>query len=83
MTPLCDDFDEVAVGVAQQCAAVTATRVMRGLNYGSSRGCQQFEGLVDVVGPHNQDHCRAAGRGVNSVHPLRRLYGAESNTKSI
>jgi hypothetical protein len=40
-------------------------------------------GVIDVVGPHHQDHGRAARRSLNTVHPLGCLDRAQADGESV
>jgi len=46
-------------------------------------GRQVRTGLIDIVGPHDQDHGRAAGCGLDAVHPLGRLDRTEADHELV
>src|SRR5215469_14509972 len=59
------DFDQVAVWIAQQGIPVVITGVVRRLKHRYPGGRELIAGSVDVDGPHDQDHGRAARRGLD------------------
>jgi hypothetical protein len=64
------DLDEVSIGVAEKGVAVVLADVVGRLDDGSAGGSELFVGFVDILGPYDQAHGRAAGRRVDSMHSL-------------
>jgi hypothetical protein len=64
------NLDQVSIRVPQQCVAVVIAGVVWRLNDAYTSGFQLRERGVHFIRPYDQDHGGAAGRRIDSVHPL-------------
>jgi hypothetical protein len=74
-----DDFHEISVGIAHKRIPIVVAGTVRRLNRRHTSRHELAVGLVEVIGPHDEDHGRTARRRFDAVHPSGRLDRPEAD----
>lgn len=77
------DLNQVSIRVTQQGGPVVVTDRMRRLHHRHPHGCPFRVCLVDVAGPHDQDHGRTARGGLDTVDAPGRFDCAQRDREPV